>query len=151
MLSTLAVRINLVEDHFAKVRELIKNLIKKLEDDQKGTCDSGMKHAIADRDSANAKIETAKAKLTTLNANKNSLEDEIETLTGQIAELKKSLLEVTEMQSESQADNQNNVQMAIEGAEAVKTAIGILKQFYGSYIQTEGKGARAHDEPSYVK
>jgi len=159
MLSTLAVRINLAEDHFAKVRELIQNLIKKLKEDaaaeadQKGTCDTGMKHAVADRDSANAKIETAKARLTTLNANKNSLEDEIETLTGQIAELKKSLLEATEMQSESQADNQNNVQMAIEGAEAVKTAIGILKQFYGShsFIQTEGKGARALDEPSYVK
>jgi chromosome segregation ATPase len=157
MLSTLAVRINLAEDHFAKVRELIQNLIKKLKEDaaaeadQKGTCDTGMKNAIADRDSANAKIETAKAKLTTLNANKNSLEDEIDTLTGQIAELKKGILEATELRGEGEADNTENLRMADEGAAAVRLAISILQKFYGQFIQTEGKEARALDEPRFVK
>jgi chromosome segregation ATPase len=155
MLSILAVRVNLAEDHFAKVRELIQNLIKKLRDDataeadQKGFCDTGMKNAIANRDSANARIETAKAKFTTLKAKKNSLEKEIDTLTGQIAELKKGLLEATELQSEGTADNANTLKMAKEGAEAVKLAISILQGFYGKFIQTEGQKARAFQEPRF--
>ena len=49
-----------------------------------------MAKAISDRDEANAKIEVATAKITTLTAKKNALEDEIDTLNGQIAELKKA-------------------------------------------------------------
>merc|ERR1719440_609179 len=68
VLSALSNRVKLAEDHFVKVRELIKDLIAKLEADakaeaeQKGVCDTGMAKAINDRDEANANIEAANAK-----------------------------------------------------------------------------------------
>merc|ERR1719487_1630994 len=61
VLSALAVRVKVAEDHFVKVRGLIKDLIMKLEADakaeakQKSFCDKHMAEAINDRDEANAK------------------------------------------------------------------------------------------------
>jgi len=140
-LSALAVRVSVAADHFVKVRGLIKDLIKKLKDDarseatQKGVCDSGMSKAIEDRDTANAQIEAATAKITTNTANKNDLEDEINTLTKQIAELKKGLLEATELRKEDQEENAETVRMSQEGADSVERALSILKGFYG-FAQT---------------
>merc|ERR1712050_760650 len=71
VLSAIAVRVQVAEDHFVKVRGLIKDLIKKLKDDakaeatQKGVCDTGMAKALAARDEANGKIEIAEGKITT--------------------------------------------------------------------------------------
>merc|ERR1719261_1704534 len=142
-LSAIAVRVAVAEDHFVKVRGLIKDLIAKLEADakaeatQKGVCDKGMSKAISDRDEAQAKIEVANAKITTETATKNSLEDEINTLNGQIAELKKALLEATELRDEEKAENEKTMDMSDAGADAVKLALGILKNFYSkAFVQT---------------
>merc|ERR1719261_908007 len=145
MLSALAVRVKVAEDHFVEVRGLIKDLIAKLEADakadatQKGVCDKGMHKAVSDRDEANAKIEVATAKITTLTAKKNSLEDEIDTLNGEVAELKKALLEATELRAEDKAENTKNMEMTEEGADAVKVALGLLKDFYSNAFVQTGK------------
>merc|ERR1719265_2628479 len=82
-------------------------------------------------------FEEATAKITTNTANKNSLEDEINTLTEQIAELKKGLLEATELRNEEKADNEKTITMTQEGADAVKLALGTLKGFYdNAFVQT---------------
>jgi len=136
VLSALAVRVQVAEDHFVKVRQLIKDLIAKLEADAeaeaktKDICDTGMAKAIKDRDEAAAKIEAANAKITTETARKNLLEDEIDKLNKEVAELKKALLEATELRQEEKADNEKTVKMAKEGAEATKTALEILSKFY---------------------
>merc|ERR1719321_695481 len=143
VLSALAVKVNVAEDHFVKVRGLIKDLIAKLKADakaeaeQKGICDTGMAKDINKRDEANAKMEVATAKITTLTAKKNSLEDEIDTLNGQVAELKKALLEATELRASDKADNEKTMDMSSEGAEAVKMALGLLSEFYkNAFVQT---------------
>jgi len=142
-LSALAVRVTVAEDHFVKVRGLIKDLIAKLKADakseatQKGICDKGMAKAIGDRDEANAKIEVATAKITTLTAKQNALEDEIDTLNGQIADLKKALLEATELRAEDKADNEQTISESDGGAAAVKLALGMLQDFYkNAFVQT---------------
>merc|ERR1719440_2457797 len=120
MLSALAVRVKVAEDHFVKVRQLIKDLIAKLEADAeaeaktKDICDTGMAKAIKDRDEAAAKIEAANAKITTETARKNLLEDEIDKLNKEVAELKKALLEATELRAEEKAENEKTVKMAKE-------------------------------------
>jgi len=146
ILSTMAVRVGLAEDHFVKVRGLIKDLISKLVADakseatQKGVCDKGMKQAIGDRDQANAEIEVANAKITTLTAKKNSLNDEIDTLNGNIAELKKALLEATELRETDKAENSKTVSMSEDGAESVKLALGLLQDFYkNAFVQSGSK------------
>jgi len=142
-LSAVAVRVTIAADHFVKVRGLIKDLIAKLKADakseatQKGVCDTGMAKAISDRDEANAKIEVATAKITTNTANKDAREDEINTLNKQISELKKGLLEATELRNEEKADNEKTITMSQEGADAVKLALGTLKGFYdNAFVQT---------------
>jgi DNA repair exonuclease SbcCD ATPase subunit len=136
VLYAIAGRIQVSEDHFVKVRGLIKDLIQKLKDDaaaeaeQKGMCDTAMAKAIGDRDEAQANIEVAMGRLTVLNAKKKSLEEEIDTLNKAIAGLKKALLEATELRAEEKADNEKTIQMATEGKEAVELALNILKDFY---------------------
>jgi predicted nucleic acid-binding Zn-ribbon protein len=137
-LSALAVRVKVQEDHFVKVRQLIQDLIDKLEADakaeaeQKSFCDKNMAKAINDRDEANAKIEAADAKITTETARKNLLEDEINRLNNEIAELKKALLEATELRAEEKAENEKTIAMANEGAQYTKIALEILSKFYES-------------------
>jgi len=140
-LSALAVRVSVAADHFVKVRGLIKDLISKLKADakseatQKGVCDVGMAKHTSGRDEANAKIEAANAKITVNTANKNDLEDESNRLASEIAELKKGLLEATELREGDKADNDETRRMSKEGAESVQRALQTLKGFYG-FVQT---------------
>jgi len=143
VLSALAVRVNLAEDHFVKVRKLIKDLIAKLRADatseatQKTICDKGMKKAVDDRDEAQAKIEVANAMITTLTAKQNTLEDEIDTLNGQIADLKRELFEATELRADEKAGNDKTVSMSEGGTAAVEMALGLLRDFYKkAFVQT---------------
>merc|ERR1719331_3100282 len=144
-LSALALKVDVSEDHFVKVRSLIKDLIAKLkpewraEAEQKGICDTGMMKAVNKRDKANSQIEVANAKITTLTAKKNALEDEIDTLNGEIAELKKALLEATELRAEDKAENEKTISMSEDGAESVKLALGLLKDFYNNAFVQTGK------------
>jgi len=126
-----------------KVRGLIKDLIQKLKDDAaaeattKGICDKGMSKAIGERDEANANIEVAKGRITTLTAKKESLEDEINDLNKAVADLKKALLEATELRAEGKAENEKTIEMATQGKDAVKLALGILQDFYNNaFVQT---------------
>jgi predicted nucleic acid-binding Zn-ribbon protein len=143
VLSALAVKVDVAEDHFVKVRSLIKDLIAKLKADalaeaeQKGICDTGMMKAVNKRDEANSNIEVANAKITTLTSKINSLEDEIDTLNGDIAELKKAFLEATELREEDKAENEKTISMSEDGAESVKLALGMLQDFYkNAFVQT---------------
>jgi chromosome segregation ATPase len=133
----------MTEDHFVKVRGLIKDLIAKLrsdalaEESQKNFCDGAMSKNIKKRDAANAQIEKANAAVTSLTARKNALEDEIATLESQIAELKKGLLEATELRNEDKAKNIRTMEMAQAGADSVELALSILREFYDkSFLQT---------------
>jgi chromosome segregation ATPase len=144
-LSAVAVRVQLAADHFVKVRGLIKDLIAKLKADakaeatQKGTCDTGMAKAISGRDRANARKEAANAKITSSTATSADLTDEMNSLTAQIAELKKELNEATELRDEDKTDNANTVTQATEGEAAVTSALSILKGFYDNagFVQTK--------------
>lgn len=136
MLANAAMRVKMAEDHFVKVRALVKDLIAKLEADalseasQKSTCDKGMKNAIADRDRANSEIEMAQAKITTLTSQKEELIANINQLNSDIAGLKKGLLEATELRNTDEADHAKTTSMSDEAIESVKLALGLLKDFY---------------------
>jgi len=135
-LANAAMRVKMSEDHFVKVRALIKDLIAKLEADakaeadQKSICDKGMKAAIKDRDEANANIELASAKITSLSAKIEELKSNINQLNADIAAAKKALLEATELRNEDKEDHSTTVSMSEEAIESVKLAMGLLQDFY---------------------
>merc|ERR1719398_2702 len=52
---------------------------------------------------------------------------------------KKALLEATELRAEDKAENEKTIAMTEEGADAVKVALGLLKDFYSNAFVQTGK------------
>merc|ERR1719161_667295 len=106
-----ALMIQMKEDHFVKVRGMIKDMIAKLEadaaaeGDQKAWCDSEMEKATSKRDENIANIEGDLAAKTKAESTIAKLKEEIQTLLTEISELNKSLAEATELRRKEQAEN----------------------------------------------
>merc|ERR1719243_75475 len=106
-----ALMIRMKEDHFVKVRGMIKDMIAKLEadaaaeGDQKAWCDSEMEKATSKRDENIGNIEGDLAEKAKAESNIAKLKEEIQTLMEEIAELNKSLNEATALRGTEQADN----------------------------------------------
>jgi len=143
-LSILAFKVKVSEDHFVKVRGLIKDLIAKLKEDaaaemeQKGTCDKGLAEATDSRDEAKMTIEEKTADISKSEAEKAQLLEEIDELHKGIAENQKALNEATELRDTESEANEKLYHTAVDGAEAVKFAITTMAEFYGeiTLVQT---------------
>merc|ERR1719463_731215 len=131
------------EDHFVKVRTMIKDMIAKLEADaeaeasQKGWCDEEMTKAMTQRDENIGAIEGDTAVITQSEAKIAKLQEEITQLLQEIADLEKSLSEATTLRANENADNTKTLADATAGLAGVKRAIKILKDFYeNAFVQT---------------
>jgi chromosome segregation ATPase len=132
------------EDHFVKVRTLIKDLLAKLEADaeaeatQKGFCDIEMKKAIDQRDEQQGIVESSTAALAMMEAKVQQLTEEIATLSQQISDNKKALNEATTLREEEKAENEVTIADAEAGKAAVESAISVLKGFYeNAFVQVK--------------
>jgi chromosome segregation ATPase len=143
-----ALALNMKRDHFVKVRGMIKDLVAKLEAQaeseatQKEQCDKDMKAAIEKRDEANINVEQLTTAITTNEAMIAKLTKEIKELNEAMAELRKAKRERTELRNEEKAENESTIADAKEGLDAIKNAITVLKDFYGSAFlqQAPGRG-----------
>merc|ERR1719281_1020455 len=101
-----ALAIKLKEDHFVKVRGMIKDLAAKLEADasaeadQKAWCDEEMEKSTSKRDENIGAMEGDLAAKSTAEAKIAKLEEEIATLMSEVAELTKALNEATQLRGE---------------------------------------------------
>merc|ERR1719455_26983 len=143
-LSALAIRLK--EDHFVKVRGMIKDLIAKLEADasaeadQKAWCDSEMEKSTSKRDENIGEMEGDLASKSSAEAKIAKLEEEIATLMSEVAELTEALNEATQLRGEEKADNTKTLADATAGLAGVTKAMKILKDFYdNALIQTSYK------------
>jgi len=143
-LAALAIRMK--EDHFVKVRGMIKDLIAKLEADasaeadQKAWCDEEMEKSTSKRDENIGAMEGDLAAKSTAEAKIARLEEEIATLTAEVAELTKALNEATQLRGEEKAENTKTLADATAGLAGVTKAMKILKDFYdNALIQTSYK------------
>jgi hypothetical protein len=138
----------LAGDHFVKVRELIKDLVARLEQDAvdeataKSLCDKQMQAGIGERDSKQTQIESLEASLEVARATVKGLSAEILSLDEEIAAQHKALNEMTELRKEERGENNKTISEATTGAEEVKQAIQILTDFYGA------QGALLQQKPS---
>merc|ERR1719498_1040022 len=131
------------EDHFVKVRGMIKDMVAKLEadaaaeGDQKAWCDSEMEKATSKRDENIGAMEGDLAEKTSAEAKIAKLNEEIQTLLEEISELTKSLNEATALRGKENAENRKTLADATAGLAGVKKAMKILKDFYdNAFIQT---------------
>eukprot|EP00747_Dinoflagellata_sp_TGD_P156888 gnl/TRDRNA2_/TRDRNA2_177696_c3_seq3.p1 gnl/TRDRNA2_/TRDRNA2_177696_c3~~gnl/TRDRNA2_/TRDRNA2_177696_c3_seq3.p1 ORF type:complete len:729 (+),score=267.17 gnl/TRDRNA2_/TRDRNA2_177696_c3_seq3:96-2189(+) len=144
-LSAIALRASVEEDHFVKVRQMLKDLIAKLKADaeaeaeQKGFCDKGMMEATTSRDEAKMTIESKTADISKNEAEKAQLTEDISNLLKAIADNKKALNEATELRNKEHADNEKTLADADAGKEAVTFALTTLKEFYegAAFIQVK--------------
>jgi len=131
------------EDHFVKVRGMIKDMVAKLEadaaaeGDQKAWCDSEMEKATSKRDENIGSMEGDLAAKTKAESTIAKLKEEIQTLLNEISELNKALAEATELRRKEQAENTKTLADANAGLAGVKKAMKILKDFYdNAFVQT---------------
>merc|ERR1719324_440634 len=134
------------EDHFVKVRGMIKDMVAKLEadaaaeGDQKAWCDTEMEKATSKRDENIGASEGDLAAKTKAESTIAQLKEDIQTLLEEIAELNKSLNEATELRRKEQAENTKTLADANAGLAGVNKAMKILKDFYdNAFIQTNYK------------
>jgi len=135
--------IQMKEDHFVKVRGMIKDMVSKLEadaaaeGDQKAWCDTEMEKATSKRDENIGNIEGDLAAKTKAESNIARLEEEIQALMEENAELGKSLNEATQLRKKEKAENTKALAEATQGLEGVKKAMKVLKDFYdNAFVQT---------------
>jgi len=126
------------EDHFKKVRDMIKDMVARLEEeaaaeaDQKAWCDEEMAGATAQRDEQQARIEGEAARILKDEATITQLSEEIRELGANIADLFKALNEQTALRKEDHEDNVKTIADAKAGLEALTGALNVLEKFYNN-------------------
>mmetsp|Transcript_115492 Transcript_115492/g.333603 ORF Transcript_115492/g.333603 Transcript_115492/m.333603 type:complete len:699 (+) Transcript_115492:81-2177(+) len=136
VLMSVALRANLVEDHFVKVRQLIKDLLGKLrkdadeEADDKALCDASIAESTSQRDNAQGEIEALLSSQASKVASKEELSSDIAELSEGIASERKALLEANELREKESANNVATLRQAEEGKAAVTMALKVLREFY---------------------
>jgi len=126
----------IADDPFAKVKQLIQELIERLlkeasaEAEQKGWCDKAIGDAKQKRGYAAEDIKDLNSALAENEAIKDKLTEELDILDTEIKDLKKKQKEAEEMRKKEKADNEKTIEEAGAGVEAVQEAITILDRFY---------------------
>jgi len=140
-LTTMVVKLRDAPSPFAKVKQMIEDLITRLEDEaaaeasQKEWCDKEMSETIAARDAAQREIEAKNALLTEKRTLVDSLAEDISVLSGEIADLQTAINKETALREKDQANNNQTLAEAKAGLEAVENAIEVLSNFYTNLLQ----------------
>jgi hypothetical protein len=126
----------LAADPFVKVKELIQQLIERLnaealnESNQKGWCDKELATAKHDRDYRLQDTKTLSASILQLEAQKNNLMEVIVSSNMELVTLNHALNEATKLRGEEKAENKQTLTAAREGKAALENAIEVLTTFY---------------------
>jgi len=140
-----AFMVQMKEDHFVKVRGMIKDMIAKLqadasaEADQKQWCDEEMGKSMTKRDTNTGEVEGDTAQIAESTATIATKEEEIQTLLEEISELTKALNEATELRVQEKAQNEKTVTDATAGLAGVNKALKILNDFYNAQLVQTGE------------
>jgi len=139
LLST-TLSLNLTGDNFVKVREMIKDLIARLESDadveatQKSFCDEQMTKGVKTRDDFKAEVEGLSSDLMKLKSDIAAKRMKIAEEQSAISFLQKSLLDATQLRTTEKSQNLKDVSVAKEGLEATRSALTFLREFYESSV-----------------
>jgi len=130
---------------FAKVIDMIENLVAKLKEeaaaeaDHKAWCDGELKSNKLKREKKTLEDDKLASEITELSAEIDDMGEEIATLIKEQADLTKAMGEATEIRNKEKAKNTDTIADANAGSAAVKKALVVLKEFYasqGAFLQT---------------
>merc|ERR1719203_559308 len=134
LLTALASKI--AADPFAKVKQLIQELIERLlqqaanDANQKGWCDKAISDVKQKRDYAAEEIENLNVKMANLEVVRDRLGEEIVVLLAELAGLSKARTNATNDRATEKDQNQATVTQAQEGLAALDMCIDLLDKFY---------------------
>jgi len=136
LLTALASKI--AADPFAKVKQLIQELIERLlteaanEANQKGWCDKATADAEQKREYAAEEIASLNGEMAELEALINELTEALATLSEEIKELEAAQEKAEKERAEEKEENAATVKEAQAGLSAISEAIDIISKFYKS-------------------
>lgn len=153
-LATIANRIQGSADPFAKIKQLIQELIDRLlaeasnESNQKGWCDKATADSTQHRDLAAEEVEKLNAAMMSGEANINRLNSTIEKLSEEVARLEEAYSDAAALRAEETAENTATVDEADAGLQAINQAIQILDRFYKTAAKEKLSLSQQHAEPA---
>jgi len=130
-------------DPFAKVKQLIQELIERLlteaqeEANHKGWCDHEVALAEQERDTNAASIEELNSKLAVEEARHEKLVEMIQTVDTEIQDLDSELNQTANLREQEKAQSQITIEEAKAAQVAVEEAIRLLQEFYGTAANAE--------------
>jgi len=138
-------------DPFAKVRELIKNMIETLlkdaesEASHKAYCDKEMGDTLEKKVEKEAKIAKLTAEIDSKSGRSAKLQEEIAQLQKELAELARAQAEMDKLRQEEHDLFVSNKADLDQGLEGIKLALKILKEYYAkddiAHEAAEGSGS----------
>ncbi|CAK0884876.1 unnamed protein product, partial [Prorocentrum cordatum] len=134
VLSMLAARVE--ADPFAKVKQLIKDLITRLleeasdEAEHKSWCDTELSTNEQTRKEKTAQVEILHAEKDGLETSIAKLAEELSKLADAIADLDKAMAEATDLRTTEKAKNDETIDESQQAQKAVAQALVVLKEFY---------------------
>merc|ERR1719198_1572834 len=123
-------------DIFAKVKDLIRDMIEKLEAEaeadatKKAYCDKELAETNQKKDDKTAEIEKLSAKIESSKAKSAKLKEEVATLQKELGALVKEQAEMDKIRAEEKAAFDTNSAEMEKGLNGVKMALKVLNDYY---------------------
>lgn len=135
------------QEPFAKVKQLIQDLVERLEKEagadatQKAFCDKELAESNEKKSDKTTDLEKLSTHIDSMSAKSAQLKEEVAMLQNGLSELSKSQAEMDKLRSlEKEAFAKNKADMD-QGLEAVKMALKILSEYYAKDSAADGAGA----------
>jgi len=131
----------LSEDPFAKVKQLIDNMITRLLEEansdatHEGFCDKEVGTSKITRNKLSEEVDSLTAKVENGKATITMLTQEIAQLNKEVAESDAAVSEAVSMRATEKNQNAATVKDAVDAQKAVGMAVSVLKEFYAKALQ----------------
>jgi predicted nucleic acid-binding Zn-ribbon protein len=136
-------------DPFAKVKGLINDMLKTLEEEaeseasHKAYCDKETSETSAKNDEKTAEVDSLSTKIAQKKAMSVKLKEQVSTLQNELAGMAKSQAEATQLRQQENAAYKKNKAEMDQGLKGVRIALKVLKDYYAKGDDTASGGAGA--------
>lgn len=123
-------------DIFAKVKDLVRDMISKLESEgeadatEKAFCDKELAETNLKKDDKSSEIEKLTAKIESQKSTSAKLKEQVATLQAELAQLARSQAEMDKIRAEEKAVFENSSSDTEKALEGVKQALKVLNEYY---------------------